>query len=269
MDAHNPPSHVFTLRPPPRSQQVERIEYPARIVHVDRAVATLGGAAQLAKQLSTKKAGVASKEPVQLSLKLGLALSQPVTPDSMHTSSLLGDSTASRGFLLCVKVDDTGAASDVAVVASYERTHSFHRLADFVYRRDAPSAALHVAAPGVINGASPSLAQVSSLHCLFGACLSIDIQLQTIARNTYTNRKCCCIMRIIALNLHYDEPFQLEALGPYKMPTPRRFNLMDTTALVSSNLFYNQDANHVPVMEQTQQSEFKSVRPKCLRCGLL
>jgi hypothetical protein len=154
-------ANAFTLSPLPRSHEVERVEYPARILHLDRAIASLGGPAELVQKFSKKKG--ASKDEAsstQLSLRLGLAMPNPGPFDTARMTALNGDSSASRGFLLCVTVDETGSASEAVVVASYERTHTFRRLADFVYRRDAPSAALHIATPGVINGVSPSLAQV-------------------------------------------------------------------------------------------------------------
>jgi hypothetical protein len=162
-------SKSFSFCSLPRPHQAERVEYPGRIVHIDRAVATLGGSAELAKQFSTKKAGESSKDAgssVQLSLKLGLASSLPNASDAVHTTALTGDSTASRGFLLCITLDDKGSASEASIVASYKRTHSFHRLADFVYRRDSPSAASYIATRGVINGVSPSVAQVDVVAIL-------------------------------------------------------------------------------------------------------
>jgi hypothetical protein len=152
----------FTLRPPPQSLQVERVEYPGRILHVDRALATLGGSAELAKQFSKPSVVDSAKHacPAQLSLRLGHASSQPGDADAVRTSALASDSTASRGFLLCITLDESGSASDAVISASYQRSHSFHRLADFVYRRDEPSAASHIAVSGVINGAAPSIAQV-------------------------------------------------------------------------------------------------------------
>ncbi len=48
------------------------------------------------------------------------------------------------------------------------------------------------------------------------------------------------------------------------MPTPYRFCLMDT-AQPSPNLFHNSDSKPLNVMEEKQQAEFQSVRPKCLR----
>ena len=152
----------FTLRPPPHSLQVERVVYPGRIVHVDRAIATLGGSAELAKQFSKPSVVDAAKHvcPAQLSLRFGHASSLPGAADAVSTSALASDSTASRGFLLCITLDESGSASDAVISASYERSHSFHRLADFVYRRDEPSAASHIAVSGVINGAAPSIAQV-------------------------------------------------------------------------------------------------------------
>jgi hypothetical protein len=160
---NGPPANAFPLSPLPRFHEVERVEYPARIVHLDRAIASLGGPAELVQKFSKKKG--ASKDEAssaQLSLRLGLAMPQHGSSDAARSTALTGDSSASRGFLLCITVDDTGVASEAAVVASYERTHSFRRLADFVFRRAAPSAALHIASPGVINGVSPSLTQV---HC--------------------------------------------------------------------------------------------------------
>lgn len=175
MTARGEPSKSFTFCSLPRPHQAERVEYPGRIVHIDRAVATLGGSAELAKQFSTKKTGESGKDAgssVQLILKLGLASSQPNASDAVHTTALTGDSTASRGFLLCINIDDKGSASEANIVASYKRTHSFHRLADFVYRRDSPSAASYIATRGVINGASPSVVQVD-LETIF--CFAIVV----------------------------------------------------------------------------------------------
>ena len=44
-----------------------------------------------------------------------------------------------------------------------------------------------------------------------------------------------------------------------------RFCLMDT-AQPSPNLFHNSDSKQANVLEEKQQAEFQSVRPKCLRC---
>jgi hypothetical protein len=156
MAAQDVPASSFSLRPSPRSDNVERVEYPGRIVHIDRALATLGGSAELAKQFSAQNTG-----DVQLSLRLGLASSQPSASDAMHMTAFTSEPSASRGFLLSVTLDDSGSAVDATIAATYERTHSFNRLADFVYRRDSVSAASHIATPGVISGESPSLAQVA------------------------------------------------------------------------------------------------------------
>lgn len=164
MAAQDVPASSFSLRPPPRSDNVERVEYPGRIVHIDRALATLGGSAELAKQFSAQNTGDVAKDAspsVQLSLRLGLASSQPSASDAMHMTAFTSEPSASRGFLLSVTLDDSGSAVDATIAATYERTHSFNRLADFVYRRDSVSAASHIATPGVISGESPSLAQVA------------------------------------------------------------------------------------------------------------
>lgn len=164
MAAQDASANSFTLRLPPPSDKVERIEYPGRIVHVDRALATLGGSAELSKQFSKQRPADATKNDgsVQLSLRFGLASSQPGATDNTCMSALPSDSSASRGFLLCVTLDDSGSARDAVIAASYERSHSFRRLADLVYRRDESSAVSHIVRPGVINGVAPSIAQVSS-----------------------------------------------------------------------------------------------------------
>jgi hypothetical protein len=167
MAAQDVSESSFTLRPPPLSDKVERVEYPGRIVHADRALATLGGSAELLRQFSKQSAADAAKNdcPVQLSLRFGLALSQPGAADHSCMTPLTSDSSASRGFLLCITLDDSGSASDAVITASYERSHSFRRLADLVYRRDEPSAASHIVTPGVINGVAPSIAQVKRSAC--------------------------------------------------------------------------------------------------------
>jgi hypothetical protein len=163
MAAENASASSFTLHPPPLSDIVERIKYPGRIVHIDRALATLGGSSELSKQFSKNSGADATKSstPVQLSLRLGLASSQPGASDRTGMTVLTSECSASRGFLLCVTLDDSGCASDAVITASYERSHSFCRLADLVYRRDEPSAASHIVTPGVISGAAPSIAQVA------------------------------------------------------------------------------------------------------------
>lgn len=163
MAAQEMPDSSFTLRSHPRLQKLERIKYPGRVIHADRALATLGGSAELAKKFSKPKGGEAAKDDgasVQLSLRFGLASSEPSATDGMHMAALTSESSASRGFLLCVTLDDSGSASDAAIAATYERSHSFDRIADFIFRRDAPSAASYIATPGIINGISPSIAQV-------------------------------------------------------------------------------------------------------------
>ncbi len=174
--SHSAPVSSFTLRPSPRSDNVERIEYPGRIVHIDRALVTLGGSAELAKKFSAQNGRDMAKDTcpsVQLSLRPGLASTQPDASDAKYMTAFTSDSSTSRGFLLSITLDDSGSVIDAAIAATYERTHSFNRLADFVYRCDAVSAASHIATPGVISGESPSLAQVvhfkSDLRLCFDA----------------------------------------------------------------------------------------------------
>jgi hypothetical protein len=59
---------------------------------------------------------------------------------------------------------------------------------------------------------------------------------------------------------------QLEEAGPFKIPIPYRFSLMDT-ALPSPSLFQTDDAKLATVLEK-RQAEFQSVRPKVHRYAI-
>jgi len=175
MAAQRLPASSFTLRTA-RSDQLERIKYPGRVLHADRALATLGGSVELAKKFSKQKGGDSAKEEsgsVQLSLRFRLASLEPNAADALHMPALTSECSVTRGFLLCVTLDDRGSASGADIVANYERSHSFDRMADFIYRRDAPSAASCVATPGVINGVSPSIAQVRLDLTMHNTCMVV------------------------------------------------------------------------------------------------
>jgi hypothetical protein len=225
----------IALRPPALSDKVERIEYPGRIVHVDRALATLGGSAELVKQFRQKTVDAAKggPPPVQLSLRFGLATSQPGAADAPNMTCLTSDSSKSKGFVLCITLDESGAASDANIEAYYDRTHSFRRLADLVYRQDSPSAASCIAKSGVINGVSPSIAQVSRVS---------DVCNQQ----------------------HPHACLQLECMGPFKLPVPHRIGFLDAP-LPAPTVLQNVDPKLLHYKER-RLAEFQTVRPKCHKC---